>query len=92
MSFRGEVRDFMREMRLVFIKQKTIMNEQSRMILMLKEERSEMLNRLMARDYPELQTFQGPRYKDPDEADLDFTSDESIAGESVDGETGEVTE
>lgn len=91
MGFRNEVREFMREMQLIFIKQKTIMNEQSRMILMLQQERKEMLNRLMARDYPELQTFQGPRYKDPDEADLDFTSDENLAGEIVDEQTGEET-
>lgn len=92
MRFRQEVRKFMREMQLVFIKDKTIIQEQSRMILVLREQNKDLLNRLMARNYPELQTYTPVEHKKEGEYDLDFESDEDLAGCDVNPDAVEDTE
>jgi len=91
MSFRNEVRDFMREMRLAFIKEKTITQEQSKMILLLEKQNSNLMNRLMARDYPELQTYT-PVSQGGEEPTMDFESDEELAGTVLDPERVEDAE
>ena len=92
MRFKDDVRKFMRAMELAFIKDKTIIQEQSRMILVLQEQNRDLMNRLMARDYPELQTYTSPTYKKEGEVDYDFTSDEDFAGTDVDPDAVEDTE
>lgn len=84
MRFRNEVRKFMEEMRLVFIKEKTVIEEQGRMILLLQGQNKDLLDRLMARDYPELQTYSPTSYSE--EATLDFDQDEELVGTIVDEE------
>ena len=87
MSFRGEVREFMREMRLAFIKQEMIVKSQERMSEVLVQERKDLLDRLMARNFPELQTYATTEYsKDPI---LDFDQDDNLAGAIVDRENEE---
>ena len=88
MSFRNEVRKFMEEMRLVFIKEKTVIEEQGRMILLLQGQNKDLLDRLMARDYPELQTYSPTSYSE--EATLDFDQDEELVGTIVDSEPTKV--
>ena len=92
MRFKNKVRRFMRIMELAFVKDKTVIQEQSRMILVLQEQNNDLLNRLMARDYPELQTYNTTRYKKEGEVDMDFTSDEDLAGTIVDPDAVEDTE
>lgn len=92
MSFRKEIRNFMEKLSLEFVKNKTIIQEQSRMILMLQEQNKDLLDRLMARDYPELQTWTGPTYKKEGEVDLDFTENEDFAGLDVDPDAPEEAE
>ena len=92
MRFREEVRRFMQEIRLVLGKKEVVVQEQSRMILVLQEQNRDLLNRLMARDYPELATYTAAKYKEEGEVDLDFTQNEELAGAVVDPDTGEEVE
>jgi len=92
MSFRSEVRKFMQDVHLALVKKETIVQEQSRMILVLQAQNKDLLDRLMARDYPELATYTPVNYRGKDEATMDFEYDENLAGAVVDGETMEETE
>ena len=88
MRFKNEVRKFMEEMRLVFIKEKTVIEEQGRMILLLQGQNKHLLDRLMARDYPELQTYSLVNYSE--KPTMDFDSDEELVGTIVDSEPTKV--
>lgn len=88
MRFKNEIRKFMEEMRLVFIKEKTVIEEQGRMILLLQGQNKDLLDRLMARDYPELQTYSPTSYSG--EPTMDFDSDEELVGTIVDSEPTKV--
>jgi len=82
MSFKNEMREFMQEMRLAFVKEQTVIQEQSKLILFLERQNKELSDRLMARDYPELKTYGDVKYKkDPV---YDFEEDEENAGAILD--------
>ena len=88
MRFRNEVRSFMKDMRDAFIKEETVIQEQARTILILQGQNTDLFNRLMAQDFKEFKTFTAHEveYPKPEDATMDFESDENLAGEDVDPE------
>lgn len=84
MGFRKEVRSFMRKMEIALVRKETVVQAQSRMILVLQGQNKDLLNRLMARDYPELETYSPVGYKKEDEPTMDFEHNEDLAGTIVD--------
>lgn len=86
MSFRNEVRIFMQRMNEAFVEQKIMITAQKKYIDSLLKQNTELFNRLMAKDFTELQTyspvsvqlspFGAPTY--------DFEQDEDLAGTVVD--------
>lgn len=92
MRFRNEVREFMRKMELAFTREEAVIQEQSRMILLLEKQNRGLLDRLMARNYPELQTYSPASYKGEEEATMDFEHDEDLAGTIVNPEAVEDAE
>jgi hypothetical protein len=84
MGLRKEVRKFMDDMRLALVKNNTVIQEQGRMILLLERQNKELLDRLMARDLPELKTWEPVSYSKEPTMDFDLT-DEELSGTVVPG-------
>lgn len=83
MSFRSEVREFMKNMEMERSMTKTIVAQLNKTIKLLTKQNKDLMNRMMAIDFKELQTFsndviEGPSYRN-DEVTMDF--DEDNAGE-----------
>lgn len=80
MGFKKEVRAFMKNMELTLARENVTLEEQGRLIAFLQQQNKELLDRLMARDYPELRTFGPVDYSQKSEE----IEDEEIIGTIVD--------
>lgn len=84
MGFRKEVREFMRSMELAFAEQNAALHAQNQIIDHLEGQTKDLMDRLMAKDFKELQIFATPEEVEQGaEVALDLTDDE-LAGEIVD--------
>ena len=82
-GFKKEVRDFMAEVRA----ENSVVTQQNEIIGDLREQNQKLLDRLMATNFKELQTYTTPEVEVAlgDSAETDF-SDEELIGEVIDVE------
>jgi len=82
MSFRKEVREFISECREHKKKKNGIVALLKEQIVRLEDQNKDLMNRLMARDLPELTTFTLPEIENKKEV-YKPEEDEALAGEVV---------